>query len=139
VGIQHPWRKDALAAILEMQVAAIATSAAYERGPHLLDPATGRPATGVASATITGPSLALADALATAVAIGGDEPLAAVDALDGYEGYLIRADGGEADTGRTHSSGEASNRAPGAGRPGPSCTAGADLPVATPKRNADDG
>ncbi len=98
VGIQHPWRKDALAGIVELR-AAIATSAAYERGPHLLDPATGRPATGVASATVTGPSLALADALATAVAVGADDALDAVGALDGYEGYLIRTDGTEADTG----------------------------------------
>ena len=33
------------------------------------------------------------------VAVGGDDALAAIGALDGYEGYLIRADGGEADTG----------------------------------------
>jgi thiamine biosynthesis lipoprotein len=98
VGIQHPWRRDALAAIVEVR-AAIATSAHYERGAHLLDPRTGRPATGAASATVLGPSLALADALATALAVGGDDALAAIGALDGYEGYLIGADGGEADTG----------------------------------------
>lgn len=98
VGIRHPWRADALACIVAAR-AAVATSADYERGAHLLDPVTGRPATGVASATVTGPSLALADALATAVAVGADEALTAVGALDGYEGYLIRADGSEADTG----------------------------------------
>ena len=97
-GIRHPWRAGALACIVQVR-AAIATSASYERGAHLLDPATGRPATGVASATVTGPSLATADALATALAVGGDEALATVGALDGYEGYLIRADGSEADTG----------------------------------------
>ena len=99
IGIRHPWRADALACVVQAR-AAVATSAGYERGGHLLDPVTGRPATGVASATVTGPSLALADALATAVAVGADEALAAVGALDGYEGYLIRADGSEADTGR---------------------------------------
>jgi thiamine biosynthesis lipoprotein ApbE len=52
----------------------------------------------VASATVTGPGLALADALATAVAVGSDDALAAVGALDGYDGYLIRADGSEAST-----------------------------------------
>jgi thiamine biosynthesis lipoprotein len=98
VGIRHPWRPDALACVVELE-AAIATSAAYERGDHLLDPATGKPAGGVASATVTGPSLALADALATALAVGCDDALAAVGALDGYHGYLIRADGSEADTG----------------------------------------
>jgi thiamine biosynthesis lipoprotein len=97
-GIRHPWRADALAAVVAVD-AAVATSGCYERGPHLIDPATGRPRSGAASATVTGPRLALADALATAVAVGGDEALAAVAALDGYEGYLIRPDGSEADTG----------------------------------------
>jgi FAD:protein FMN transferase len=98
VGIRHPWRADALACVVQPR-AAVATSADYERGAHLLDPATGRPAAGVASATVTGPSLALADALATAVAVGADQALRAVGALDGYQGYLIRADGSEEDTG----------------------------------------
>ncbi|HEY2442441.1 MAG TPA: FAD:protein FMN transferase [Streptosporangiaceae bacterium] len=97
-GIRHPWRPDALACIVAVR-AAVATSGSYERGAHLIDPATGRPAGGVASATVTGPSLALADALATALAAGGDQALAAVGLVAGYEGYLIRADGSEADTG----------------------------------------
>ena len=80
-------------------IAAVATSGPYERGPHLIDPATGRPAGRAASATVTGPSLALADALATGVAVGGDEALTVVAALDGYAAYLIRPDGSEADTG----------------------------------------
>ena len=101
VGIRHPWRADALACIVAVREA-IATSATYERGTHLLDPATGRPAggsSGVASATVTGPDLAMADALATALAVGGDDALTVIGALDGYAGYLIRADGSEADTG----------------------------------------
>jgi FAD:protein FMN transferase len=98
VGVRHPWRADALACIVQPR-AAVATSADYERGAHLHNPLTGRPATGVASATVTGPSLARADPQATAVAVGADEALAVVGALDGYQGYLIRADGSEADTG----------------------------------------
>jgi len=98
VGIRHPWRADALACVVEVG-AAVATSGPYERGAHLIDPATGRPASRAASATVTGPSLALADALATGVAVGGDEALAVVAGLDGYAGYLIRPDGSEADTG----------------------------------------
>jgi FAD:protein FMN transferase len=97
-GIQHPWRRDALAGIIEVRAAA-ATSGTYERGPHLIDPRTGQPGHRGVSATVTGPSLALADALATAVAVGGDDALAAVGALDGYAGYLIRPDGSEAYTG----------------------------------------
>lgn len=98
IGIRHPWRHDALACVIRIQ-AAVATSGTYERGPHLVDPFTGRPGNRAASATVTGPSLALADALATAVAAGGDDAMAAVAALDGYAGYLIRPDGSEADTG----------------------------------------
>ena len=37
----------------------------------------------------------MADALATALAVGGDAVLAAVDGLPGYAGYLIRPDGTE--------------------------------------------
>ena len=77
----------------------MATSGTYERGPHLFDPFTGRAGNRAVSATVTGPSLALADALATAVAVGGDDAMAAVAALDGYAGYLIRPDGSEADAG----------------------------------------
>jgi FAD:protein FMN transferase len=98
VGIRHPWRADALACVIEVD-AAVATSGPYERGAHLIDPATGRPASRAASATVTGPSLAVADALATGVAVGGDEALAVVAGLDGYAAYLIRPDGSETDTG----------------------------------------
>jgi thiamine biosynthesis lipoprotein len=118
IGIRHPWRAGALACVIEIGlepaggsgpwgpgarhragIAAVATSGPYERGAHLIDPATGRPASRAASATVTGPSLALADALATGVAVGGDEALAVVAGLDGYAGYLIRPDGSETDTG----------------------------------------
>ncbi len=98
IGIRHPWRAGALAAIVEA-TGAVATSGSYERGSHLINPFTGQLASQAASATITGPSLALADALATALAVGGDEVLAMVAGLDGYAGYLIRPDGSEADTG----------------------------------------
>ena len=98
IGVRHPWRPGALAGIIEVR-AAVATSATYERGSHLIDPRTGRAGSRAASATVTGPSLALADALATAVAVGGDEALSLVAGLDGYEAYLIRPDGTEADTG----------------------------------------
>jgi FAD:protein FMN transferase len=100
VGIRHPWRADALAGLIDVE-AAVATSGSYERGTHLTDPATGRPSARAASATVTGPRLAMADALATAVAAGGDEALAVVGAVEGYAAYLIRPDGSETDTGIT--------------------------------------
>ena len=36
---------------------AVATSGAYERGPHIVDPRTGRPAAGALSVTVVGPDL----------------------------------------------------------------------------------
>src|SRR6185437_15951894 len=98
IGIRHPWRANAFAAIIEV-TDAIATSGSYERGAHLIDPFTGQPASRAASATVIGPSLAFADALATAVAVGGDGAFALVAGLDHYACYLIRKDGSETDTG----------------------------------------
>lgn len=97
IGIQHPWRRDALAAVLEARNA-VATSGSYERGAHLVNPFSGQPAFGATSATVVGTSLAMADALATALAVGGDAVLDVVRRLEGYEGYLIRTDGTEAST-----------------------------------------
>jgi len=73
----------------------VATSASYERGAHLVDPHTGQPVSRAASATVTGPSLAQADALATALAVGGDAALEVISGLPGYQAYLIRPDGSE--------------------------------------------
>jgi FAD:protein FMN transferase len=96
-GIRHPWQAHALAGVVEL-AAALATSGCYERGGHLIDPHTGRPAAAAASASVTGPRLALADALATALAVGGDQVLAAVAAVPGYAALLIRPDGSQAAT-----------------------------------------
>lgn len=101
VGIAHPWRTDAVARVIEMgdgggDGAAVATSGTYERGAHLVDPWSGQPRCTLASATVIGPHLALADAFATALAVGGDRVLAAPwRDLGGYEAYLIRPDGSE--------------------------------------------
>ncbi len=98
IGVQHPWRRGALACVVAVDHA-VATSGGYERGTHLVDPRRGvRTAGAVASATVTGPSLAVADALATAVAVGADEALALVGGLPGYEAYLIGHDGREIST-----------------------------------------
>ncbi|MHB1712918.1 MAG: FAD:protein FMN transferase, partial [Acidimicrobiales bacterium] len=94
IGIQHPWSETGLACIIEVD-AAVATSGTYQRGLHLFDPRTRRPGTRAASATVTGPSLAFADAYATALAVGGDAAFDLIDDVDGYAAYLIRSDGSE--------------------------------------------
>jgi FAD:protein FMN transferase len=72
VGIRHPFERDKLAAAITVSDRAVATSGAYERGPHIVDPRTGRPATGLDSVTVIGPDLATADAYATAAFVAGD-------------------------------------------------------------------
>jgi len=67
VGIRHPFQADRTAAVLELNDMAVATSGSYERGAHIVDPGTGLPAAGLLSVTVGAPSLARADALATAV------------------------------------------------------------------------
>lgn len=96
IGIRHPWRADAVACIVEVDHA-VATSGEYERGRHLVDPI-GRTLPAPVSATVTGPSLAIADALATALAVGGDHVLPFIRSVDGYDAYLIRADGSQEST-----------------------------------------
>ena len=71
IGIRHPWKADALACVLEVD-RAVATSGCYERGPHLINPRDGRMIFRTASATVVGPSLALCDALATALVVADE-------------------------------------------------------------------
>jgi thiamine biosynthesis lipoprotein len=87
-GIVNPLATGTLACVVEL-TGAIATSGTYERGEHLIDPHSGAPNCRVASASVCGPDLGLADALATALAVGGEEVLPRVEALTGYEGLII--------------------------------------------------
>jgi thiamine biosynthesis lipoprotein len=72
---------------------ALATSGTYERGPHLIDPRTGARTTAVASASVSGPDLGVADALATALAVAGDEGLAIIAGIENYEGMILTQHG----------------------------------------------
>jgi FAD:protein FMN transferase len=93
VGLQHPRRRDRVAAVLCARDLAVATSGSYERGSHVLDPRTGRAPEGVASVTVLGPDLGTADAYATAAfAMGVDGP-AWTAGLDDYDALTILADG----------------------------------------------
>lgn len=92
VGVRHPDQPQGLAAVIEVK-AALATSGDYERPGQLIDPLTGRTARVCASATVTGPELDLADALATGLAVAGGSLLEAIENLPGYDGYLITTSG----------------------------------------------
>jgi thiamine biosynthesis lipoprotein len=93
IGIVDPLSPSQLACVVEL-TGAIATSGSYERGEHLIDPHSRRPTTRAASASVTGPDLGLADALATALAVAGEEGLEVIGALENYEALVISFDGG---------------------------------------------
>jgi FAD:protein FMN transferase len=99
VGIADPLRPGSLCRVIAGGGAAgtgfaVATSSVAERGAHIIDPHTGLPATGLVSVTVIGPHLTLADAYATAaVAMGGAAAREWIEALDGYCGFAVEADG----------------------------------------------
>jgi FAD:protein FMN transferase len=92
IGIADPDEPRRLAEIVEL-TGCIATSGTYERGSHLIDPRSGQPAARVASASVIGPDLGLADALATAIAVAGVAGLELIEPLAGYEALIIGTDG----------------------------------------------
>lgn len=94
VGIQHPQLADRVAAVVEGSDLAVATSGAYARGEHVLDPHTGQPPpSGLASVTITGPDLATADAYATAAFALGPAAPGFISRLAPYEALALFDDG----------------------------------------------
>lgn len=85
IGIADPRAGDMLVGTAEIVTGAIATSGLSERGAHLWDPRTGTPATHFQSVTVTGPSLAWADAFATTVFVLGDEGPEWLRQFQGYD------------------------------------------------------
>jgi thiamine biosynthesis lipoprotein len=92
VGIQHPWERDRVAAVVEVVDAGVATSGRYERGDHIVDPRTGRPATGLASVTVVATDLATADAYSTAILALGRDGLAWLEANPQVDAMVITDD-----------------------------------------------
>lgn len=92
IGIQHPLEPGSIAAVVQANDLAIATSGAYARGDHVLDPHTRRPPAGVLSVTIVGPELATADAYATAAFAMGEAGIHWTARLRDHEAMTILAD-----------------------------------------------
>lgn len=97
IGIAHPLRPGALAAVLQGEGLAVATSGTAERGAHVVDPRTGRPARALASLTLVadaGTGLARTDAWTTAAfAMGPARALEWVRRRPGVEALAVLPDG----------------------------------------------
>ena len=75
IGIRHPADPRAVVAVVAGRRLAVATSAAYERGNHIVYPHRGSAPSGLRSLTVVGDDLALVDAYATAgFAVGATGP-----------------------------------------------------------------
>jgi FAD:protein FMN transferase len=93
VGVAHPFYRGRFASVATLTDGAVATSGTAERGAHVLDPHTGRPAERLASVTVVGLDLIRSDAYATAAVAMGDSARAWLESRAGYEAFAVAADG----------------------------------------------
>ncbi|MEL3945315.1 FAD:protein FMN transferase [Streptomyces sp. LNU-CPARS28] len=89
VGVRHPEHADRLCTVLDLTEGAVATSARYERGDHILDGRTGRPVRGLLSLTVVAASLTEADATATAAFAMGTEGIEWAASREGCEVFAV--------------------------------------------------
>lgn len=81
IGITNPIRKDRLFAVVPLRDGAAVTSGSYEkfvifdgkRYSHIINPATGYPATGLCSVTVFGPNAEMANGLSTSLMVLGQQ------------------------------------------------------------------
>ncbi|MCA8960839.1 MAG: FAD:protein FMN transferase [Planctomycetes bacterium] len=102
IAIKHPRDRERALAVLRLSNTCLVTSGDYERFfeldgtryHHILDPRTGRPATGAMSASVVAQDAAFADALATALCVLGPERgLAIIERLPRVEALVVDLDG----------------------------------------------
>ncbi|MDT4929070.1 MAG: FAD:protein transferase [Pseudonocardiales bacterium] len=99
VGIADPADRTRVLTVLAGRDFAVATSGTAERGEHLVDPFTNRAATALASASVAGPSLTVADAYATAAFVMGDDALGWIEGVPEYDVLVVGAGGSRTSTG----------------------------------------
>lgn len=92
VGIRNPFKIDEIVKVLAISDRGVATSGTYIRGQHIYNPVTGSlPDSEIVSITVVGPDVYEADCYATAAFAMGRKGIEFIQALDGFEGYMIDA------------------------------------------------
>jgi thiamine biosynthesis lipoprotein len=89
VGVRHPVERDKVACVVLVSGLAVATSGTYEKGEHIVDPHTGKPAGALLSFTVVGPDILQADVYATAGVAMGVPGLEFVTRTARYEAFAI--------------------------------------------------
>ncbi len=93
VGIRNPFNPDEIVKALSATDCGVATSGTYVRGPHIYNPKDeDDPLTEVVSLTVIGPNICDADHFATAAFAMGKQGIFFIEALQGFEGYVIDQD-----------------------------------------------
>jgi thiamine biosynthesis lipoprotein len=93
IGVADPLDSSKLVTVVAGRDFAMATSGVAERGAHIVDPISWRPATELASVTVVGPSLTRADCYATAAFAMGSRSIPWVERLPGYDVVAVYPDG----------------------------------------------
>ena len=95
VGIRNPFDPEKTALSIDSADEAVVTSGLYERGNHIFDPVSGKPAVSdLASVTVIGKDGAAADVAATACMVLGSMRGVCLLRMLGLEGIFILRDGG---------------------------------------------
>ncbi len=103
IGITNPAKTTELIKVVNLKGGSVVTSGSYQkfvefngkRYAHIINPATGYPATGLTSVTIFGPSAETANGFSTSMMVlGKDAALKFIKKFPAYQ-YLIIADNGE--------------------------------------------
>ncbi len=102
IGITDPFHPGELYAIVPLHQGAVTTSGSYEkyaeiggkRYSHIINPATGYPATGLVSITVFGPSAELCNSFSTSIMVMGKEAgFQLLKKYPGYSGIAVSDDG----------------------------------------------
>lgn len=102
IGITNPFRPAAISAVISLKNTAITTSGSYEkfvvfngkRYSHIINPATGYPATGLCSVTVLGPNAEMANGFSTsAMVLGKKEAIKLLHQFPDYSFILITDSG----------------------------------------------
>lgn len=92
IGIQDPFNKQVVYKTIELKNQAIATSGSYEKGPHIINPKTKKPADYWASVSVVGPAIIQADVFATACFAMGEEAINFIKSFPDYSLIAILND-----------------------------------------------
>jgi thiamine biosynthesis lipoprotein len=89
VGITDPLDRSRVLTVVTGRDFAVATSGNYERGPHVVDPRTGRAVEPVDSATVVGDALTRVDVYATTAFVLGHRAVPWLETLPRHEGMVV--------------------------------------------------